>query len=252
MKKGFVPRKRKIYPLSRKEREEVYEFVNKQLKNRYIRPSKSSQMVLVFFIGKKDRKKKIVQDYQYFNEWMVKNNYPLPLILDVIKNIGIKKVFTKMNLRWKYNNTRIKKGDKWKAAFTTSEESFKPTVMFFGLTNSPVTFQTMMNKLLRNLINTGKVVVFINNVIVRMEDEEEHNGLVAEIIKRLEKNNLYMKLEKCKWKVREVGFLGVVIRPEGIRMEEEKVKGVLDWPIPKCVKDIQKFLGLVNYYYRFI
>jgi len=106
--------------------------------------------------------------------------------------------------------------------------SFEPTVMFFGLTNLPATFQAMMNELLRNLINMGKVVAFINNVIVGTEDKEGHDELVAEIIKRLEKNNLYVKPEKCKWKIREVGFLGVVIGPEDIKMEEDKVKGVLE------------------------
>ena len=125
----------------------------------------------------------------------MKNNYPLPLILDVIKNISTKKVFTKMDLRWGYNNMRIKEGDKWKVAFTTSEGSFKPTVMFFRLTNSLATFQTMINKLLRDLINTGKVVVFIDDIIVATEDEEEHDELVAEIVKRLEENDLYVKLE---------------------------------------------------------
>ena len=110
----------------------------------------------------------------------------------------------------------------------------------------------MINKLLRDLINTGKVVAFIDDVIVAIEDKEGHNELVAEIVKRLEENDLYMKLEKCKWKVREVGFPGVVIGPEGIKMEEEKVKGVLDWPTLKCVKDIQKFLRLANYYCWFI
>jgi len=125
---------------------------------------------------------------------------------------------------------RIKKGDEWKVAFTTLEGSFKPTIMFFGLTNSPATFQVMMNKLLRNLINIEKVVVFIDDVIVWMEDKEGHNELVAEIIKMLEENNLYVEPEKYKWKMREVGFLGVVIRPEGIKMEKEKVRGVLDWP----------------------
>ena len=133
--------------------------------------------------------------------------------------------------------------------FTTSKESFEPTVMFFGLTNSPATFQAMMNELLRDLINTGKVAAFIDNMIVRMGDKERHDKLVAELIKRLEENDLYVKPEKCKWKVKEVGFLGVVIGPEGIKMEEEKVKGVLNWPTLKCVKDIQKFLELVNYYH---
>jgi len=96
------------------------------------------------------------------------------------------------------------------------------------------------------------VAAFIDNVIIGTESDEGHDELVAEVIKRLKENDLYVKLEKCKWKVREVGFLGVVIREDGIKMEEEKVKGVLDWPIPKCVKDVQKFLGLANYYHRFI
>ena len=111
MKKGFVLRKGKVYLLSREEREKVCKFINEQLRKEYIRSSKLPQMAPMFFVGKKDGKKRIVQDYQYLNEWMVKNNYPLPLILDIIKNIGTKKVFMKMDLRWGYNNVRIREGD---------------------------------------------------------------------------------------------------------------------------------------------
>jgi len=157
-------------------------------------------------------------------------------------------VFTKIDLRWGYNNVRIKEENEWKVAFTTLEGFFKPVVMFFGLTNSPAIFQAMMNELLRDLINTEKVVAFIDDMIVGTETEEGHEELVAEVIKRLEENDLYIKLEKCRWKMREVEFLGVVIGLEGIKMEKEKVKGVLEWPTPKCVKDVQKFLGLANYY----
>jgi len=203
----------------------------------------------VFCVGKKDGKKWMVQDYRYLNEWTIKNNYSLPLILDVVENIGTKKVFMKMDLRWCYNNVWIKEGDKWKMAFMTPEGLFEPTVMFFGLINSPATFQVMINELLRDLINMGKVVAFIDNVIVGTEDKEGHDELVVEVIKRLEENNLYMKPEKCKWKVREVEFLGVVIGLDRIKMEKVKVKGVLDCPILRCVKDMQKFLGLANYYY---
>jgi len=248
IKEGFMPRKGKVYPLSREEREEVREFVKEQLRKGYIWLSKSPQTAPVFFVGKKDGKKRMVQDYRYLNKWTVKNNYPLPLISDVLENIGTKKVFMKMDLRWGYNNVRIKEGDKWKAAFTMLEGSFEPMVMFFGLTNSPAMFQAMMNKLLRDLTNTGKVAIFIDNVIVGTETEEGHDELVAEVIKRLEGNDLYVKPEKCKWKVREVEFLGIVIGPEEIKMEERKVKGVLEWPTPQSVKDIQKFLGLANYY----
>jgi len=153
----------------------------------------------------------------------------------------MKKLFMKMDLRWGYNNVRIKEGDEWKAVFTMLEGSFEPMVMFFGLTNSPATFQAMMNELLRDLINIGKVAAFIDDMIVGTETEEEHDKIVAEIIRRLEENDLYVKPEKCKWKVKEVGFLGVVIGPDGIKMEEEKVKGVLEWLTPKYVKDVQNF-----------
>jgi len=112
LRKGFVLKKEKIYPLSRVEREEVQEFVKDQLRKGYIRPSKSLQTSPVFFVPKKDGKKRMVQDYRYLNSWMIKNNYPLPLISDLIDSIGKKKVFTKMDLRWGYNNVRIKKEDK--------------------------------------------------------------------------------------------------------------------------------------------
>ena len=193
---------------------------------------------------KKDGKKQMVQNYGYLNEWMIKNNYPLLLISDVLENIGTKKLFTKMDLRWEYNNVRIKKRDEWKVVFIIPERSFEPIVMFFRLTNSPATFQAMMNELLRDLINTGKVAVFIDNIIVETETEEGHDELVAEIIKRLEENDLYVKPEKCKWKVREVGFLGVVIGPEGIKMEEVKMKGVFGMANTKVYQRRSEVFGI--------
>ena len=167
---------------------------------------KSPQMSLVFFVLKKDRKKRIVQDYRYLNSWMIKNNYPLPLISDLIDSIGKKKVFTKMDLRWDYNNVRIKEGNEWKTAFLMPEGSFEPMVMFFGLTNSLATFQAMMNDLLRDLVVEEKVAVFIDDVMVVTETEEGHDEIVEEVLRRLEENDLFVKPEKYIWKVREVGF----------------------------------------------
>ena len=178
------------------EREEVQEFVKDQLRKEYLRPSKSPQMSLVFFVPKKDGKKRMVQDYRYLNSWTVKNNYLLPLILDLIDSIGKKKVFTKMNLRWEYNNVRIKKGNEWKAVFSTPERSFEPTVMFFGLTNSPTMFQTMMNDLLRDLVVEKKVAVFIDDIMIAIETEEGYDEIVEEVLRRLEENDLFVKPEK--------------------------------------------------------
>jgi len=169
-------------------------------------------------------------DYCNLNSQTVKNNYPLPLITELIDNMGSKRVFTKMNLRWGFNNVRIKEGDEWKGVFTMHIGSFKPTVIFFGMTNSPATFQAMMNKILRDLINKGKVAAFVDDVLVGTETEEGHNKIVEEILRRLEENSLYIKPEKYVWKARKIGFLGIVIGPNGIEMEKEKVDRVLSWP----------------------
>jgi len=169
-----------------------------------------------------------------------------------LDGVGKRKVFTKLDLRWGYNNIRIKEGDEWKAAFTTDIRVYEPTVMYFGLTNSPTTFQAIMNNLFRDLINQGDTVTFIDNILVATDMEEGHDELVEEVLRRLEENDLFVKPEKCKWKVREVEFLGVVIGPKGVEMQKEKVKGVLNWLAPRNVKEVQKFLGLTNYYRRFI
>jgi len=252
LKKMFKPQKERIYPLFKDKREEVQKFIDDQLRKGYIRPSKSPQTSPVFFVGKKDGKKRMVMDYHSLNEQTIKNNYPLSLITDLINNIRSKKVFTKMDLQWGFNNIRIKEGDEWKGAFTTHVGFFEPTVMFFGMTNSPAMFQAMMNEILRDMINKGKVAAFVDNVLVGTEMEEGHDEIVEEVLRRLEENNLYVKPEKYVWKVRKIGFLGVVIGPSRIEMEKEKVDRVLSWPEPRNIKDVRKFLGLTNYYRRFI
>jgi len=120
----------------------------------------------------------------------------LPLISDLIDSIGKKKVFIKMDLRWEYNSMKIKEGDKWKTAFSMPEGAFKPMVMFFRLTNSLVTFQVMMNSLLRDMIKAGDVAAFIDNIIVGMETKEGYDDIVKEVLKRMAENDLFVKPEK--------------------------------------------------------
>jgi len=172
--------------------------------------------------------------------------------VDILDEVGKRKVFTKLDLRWGYNNVRIKEGDEWKAVFTMYIGAYEPTVMYFGLTNSLATFQTMMNNLFWDLINQRDTATFIDDILVATDTEEGYDKLVEEVLKRLEENNLFVKPEKCKWKVREVEFLGVVIGPRGVEMQKEKVEGILNWTISKNIKEVQKFLGLANYYRRFI
>ena len=194
-------------------------------------------------IKEKKMKKKINNDLAIVASQYLKGRF---------MTMGNKRVFTKMDLRWGYNNVRIKEGEEWKAAFTTHVGSFEPVVMFFGITNSPATFQAMMNKILRDLINEGKVAAFVDDVLVGTETEEGHDEIVEEVLRRLEENDLYVKPEKYVWKVRKVPFLGVVMGEGRVEMEKDKVGGVLRWPTPQCVKDVRKFLGLANYYRRFV
>ena len=123
-----------------------------------------------------------------------------------------------MDLRWGYNNIWIKKEDKWKTAFITYPGVYEPTVIFFGLTNLPAIFQAIMNDILRDLIDTGDVVVFIDNILVGTEDEKKHNEIVEEVLRRIKKNDLYIKLEKCVWKVKEINFLKLIIEIEEIKI----------------------------------
>ena len=129
-----------------------------------------TQIALVFFVENKNSRKKIVQDYRYLNKWTIKNNYPLPLISDIVE---VQRRY--LDLWWEYKNIWIKEGNEWKTAFITLKGLFEPTILFFGLTNSPATFQTMT---LWKLINTGEVASFIDNVIVKVEEKEKHNEVV--------------------------------------------------------------------------
>jgi len=183
LREEFKASKAKVYLLSRNERDKVQKFVNKHLKKGYIRPSKSEQTSPVFFVGKTDGGKHMVIDYRKLNRQTVKNNYPLLLITELVDNMGSKQVFTKMDLQWGYNNVCIKEGDEWKTAFTIHVGLFEPVVMFFGMMNSPTTFQVMMNEILRDMINKGKVAVFMDNVLVGTKTEEEHDKVVEKVLR---------------------------------------------------------------------
>ena len=206
----------------------------------------------VFFVPRKDGKKRMVQDYQYLNEFTVKNNYPLPLIGQLVDNLQGAKLFTKMDLRWGHNNVRIKEGNKWKAAFVCFCGAFEPLVMYFGLCNSPTTFQAMMNKIFADMDDV--VVVYIDDLMIytKTDNQAEHNQIILKVLHCLEENDLFVKPEKCTFCATEVDFLGMIVRHDGIKKDQSRIKAILDWPAPKNVKGVRSFLGLANFYQRFI
>jgi len=142
---GLEPKSSKVYPLSPVEQKELDSFLEENLRTRQIRPSKSPMAAPVFFIKKKDSSLRLVQDYRALNSMTVKNRYPLPLISELVWQLCGARYFTKLDVHWGFINVHIKPGDKWKVAFWTNRGLFEPLVIFFGMTNSPATFQTMMN-----------------------------------------------------------------------------------------------------------
>src|SRR6266436_2248648 len=182
------------FPLSPAEQKELDDFLWENLANGHICPSKSPMGAPVFFIKKKDGSLCLMQDYQKLNEIMVKNSYPLPLVSDVLTCLCDTEFFTVLDLQWGFNNVQIKEGDEWKAAFQTNQGLFEPTVMFFGLCNSPTTFQTMMN-----------------NILIYSHTLSEHQQIVCQVLATLQEQRLFLKPEKCKFKQKEVEYLGLVI-----------------------------------------
>ena len=174
------------------------------------------------------------------------------MISQLVDKLQGSKLFMKMDLRCGYNNVQIKEGDKWKAAFVCFRGAFEPLVMYFGLCNSPATFQAMMNEIFTDMDDV--VVVYINDLMIftKTDNQAEHDRIVLEVLRHLEENDLFIKPEKCTFCATEVDFLGMIVGRDGIKMDQNKVKAILDWPEPKNIKGVRSFLGLANFYRRFI
>ena len=210
--------------------------------------SKSPYAANFFFVKKKDGKLHPVQDYCLLNKWTKKNKNVSLLINQIIDHLSGCTLFTTVDIRWGYNNIRIKEGDEWKGAFLTPEGLFEPTVMFFGLTNSPATFQTMMNAIFRQEVGEGWLSIYMDDMAIhtsRLPHEtkeqhvQQHCAYIHRVLTKLEENDLYLKPEKCEFKKEEIKYLGVIVGKNHLKMSPKKLQGIADWPIPKTLTDIQ-------------
>ena len=179
--------------MAKGEEDLLCEFIKEQLEKGYIRPSKSPYSSPFFFIKKKDGKLQPVQDYRRLNMLTVKNQYPLPLIPKLIDRLCNATLFTKLDIRWGYNNVCIKEGDQWKGAFKTNLGLYGPCIMFFGLTNSPSTFQTMMDTIFRNLTAMGEVVIYMDDILIATPNNTPHHQqIVHQVLDKLEEHDLFL------------------------------------------------------------
>lgn len=248
---GSEPPSRPTYQLSLAEMDELRKQLDDLLQRGFIRPSKSPYGAPVLFVKKKEGDMRMCVDYRALNKQTIKNTYPLPRIDELLDRLHGAKVFSKIDLRSGYHQVRVHDDDIPKTAFRTRYGLFEFLVLPFGLTNAPATFMTLMNDVFREEMDTF-VIIYLDDILVFSPNEEQHLIDLERVLQKLRENKLYAKLPKCEFFKSEVGFLGHIVSGKGISVDPAKVKAVVDWPTLTCVLDVQSFLGLVNYYRRFI
>jgi len=251
IEEGANPPLGPIYSLSAIELQTLWTFLEENTKTGIIRPSNSPCGALVLFVKKKDGTLRLCVDYRGLNCLTRKDRYPIPLITDLLDAPNRARYYTKIDLRSAYHLVCIAKGDEWKTTFRTRYRSFEWLVMPFGLTNAPAAFQRFMNEIFGDLLDVC-VVIYLDDILIYSNNLTSHKDHVKEVLRRLRDNGLYASPSKCTFHQRQVEFLGFVLSLEGIKMDMKKVQTIQDWPIPRHVKDVQAFLGFVNFYRRFI
>ena len=248
---GAEPKPHAMYRLSYAELDELKKQLDEFLTKGWIRNSSSPYGAPVFFTSKKDKTLRMVIDYRSLNEKTIKNAYCLPNIEELFDRLGEARIFSKLDLQKGYHQLRVKEQDVWKTAFRTRYGHYEWLVVPFGLTSAPATFMHLMNSIFHDLSDRC-VVVFLDDILIYSKDEKQHIKDVELVLARLQQHNLKVKLAKCEFNQRRIVFLGHVIDSEGIHVEEENIRKVRDWTTPRCVKHVQGFLGLANYYRKFI
>ena len=224
-------------------------YIGESLTAGIIRPSSSPVGVGFFFVSKKDHSLRPCIDYRGLNNITLKNKYPLPLISSAFVPLHGAVVFSKLDLRNAYHLVRIREGDEWKTVFNTPLGHFEYLVMPFGLTNAPAVFQSLVNDVLRDMLNRS-VFVYLEDILIFSKSVEEHRIHVRQVLQQLLENRLYVKAEKCEFHVPSISFLGYIISQGQIEMDPAKVSAVAEWPSPPTRKRLQQFLGFANFAYR--
>ena len=251
LKPGSSPPSRPAYRVSPPEAEEMKRQVLDLMERGCVQPSASPFGAPVLFVKKPDGSLRMCVDYRALNSATIKNKYPLPRIDDLLDKLGGAKVFSKIDLASGYHQVRIAEADIHKTAFITPFGLYEFKVMPFGLCNAPATFQRMMNNILMPYL--GKfVLVYLDDICIYSQNEEEHREHIAKVLSLLEDNELIARSSKCTFGVRQMDFLGHVVTDEGLKVQSSKVKAVTDWPTPKNVTQVLQFKGLVGFYRRFI
>ena len=247
-----VPPNKAAYRLSPAEKEELLKQLKDLTDRGLIRPSSSPYGSPIIFVKKKDGTKRMCVDYRALNNITIKNRYPLPRIDELLDKLHGATVFSKLDLWSGYWQVRMKEEDIQKTAFNTGDGLYEFKVLPFGLCNAPATFMRMMNNVLFDLVKKGFVLVYLDDICIYSKSEEEHLDHLEQVLKLLGQNKLFCKLSKCAFGLPSVEFLGHIVSGIGIAMDTQKIKAVVDWPVPKNATEVLQFKGLVGFYRRFI
>ncbi|GBG83825.1 hypothetical protein CBR_g37625 [Chara braunii] len=248
---GSTTPKGAVYRMSPRELEELRKQLDELLEKGWIRPSSSPFGAPLLFVPKKEGELRMCIDCRGLNAITVKNAEPLPRIDDLLDRVQGAKYFSKIDLKFGYHQIEVHPDDQYKTAFRTSYGHYEFIVMPFGLTNAPATFQCCMNDLFRPWLNRF-VVVYLDDILVFSRTLEEHQGHLRQVLEKLREANFKINAKKCDWAKTQVLYLGHILDGDDVKPEDSKIAAIRDWPTPRTLTELRSFLGLANYYRKFV
>lgn len=251
LKDGSDPVNQRPYRYSVHQKNEIDKMVRKLLKAGTIQPSASPYASPVVLVKKKDNTWRLCVDYRKLNNMTIKDRFPIPLIEDLMDELGGSMIYSNIDLRAGYHQVRMEPDDMQKTAFRTHTGHYEYLVMPFGLTNAPATFQGLMNHVFREYLRKF-VLIFFDDILIYSSSEEEHVKHLEEVFKTMRLNKMFAKRSKCEFGTDRVEYLGHFIQASGVSTDPRKVKAVSEWPVPKNLKMLRGFLGLAGYYRRYV
>ncbi|GBG83466.1 hypothetical protein CBR_g37178 [Chara braunii] len=240
-----------VYRMSPRELEELRKLLDELLEKGWIRPSSSPFGAPVLFVPKKEGELRMCIDYRGLNAITVKNAELLPRMDDLLDRVQGCKYFSKIDLKSGYHQIEVHPDDQYKTAFRTRYGHYEFIVMPFGLTNAPATFQRCMNDLFRPWLDKF-VVVYLDDILVFSRTLQELQGHLGQVLAKLREANFKINAKKCEWAKTQVLYLGHVLDGDGIKPEDNKIAAIKDWPTPRTLTELPSFLGLANYYRKFV
>jgi hypothetical protein len=248
---GAAPPYKKGFAYNPEQLAAIKKYIDEELPKGTISPSKAPCAALVLLVREPNRGLRVCVNYRGVNTITVKDRYPIPLIRETLDRLCKARYFTKLDIVAAFNNLRIRSGDEWMTAFITRYGLYKYKVMPFGLYNGPASWQRYMNSLMPEFLDKF-VTIYLDDLLIYSADLDEHRQHVRSVLLKLREAGLPVDIDKCEFHVQEVKYLGLILTPQGLKMDPTKVEVIQSWEQPRNVKGVQSFLGFANFYRRFI